>query len=245
MTCSYSPSGNLVASGGLNNTISVYSLKVRDPTEVPLSQELTAHTGYISSCQFVGDDTRILSTSGDQTNMLWDVQTGASLATFTGHSADVMDAALGRDPNMFISVSCDKTARVWDIRQRATTMIFTGHSGDLNSVTFMPNQTAFGTGSDDSSCHLFDMRSYSDLAAFGGGQSAGVTSVDFSASGRLMFAGYDDYACQVWDVIKGEKIFALPHENLVSCIGITSDGLALATGSWDTLLKVWSPGGQS
>ena len=30
------------------------------------------------------------------------------------------------------------------------------------------------------------------------------------------------------------------HDNRVSCLGVTEDGLAIATGSWDSFLKIWN-----
>ena len=33
----------------------------------------------------------------------------------------------------------------------------------------------------------------------------GITSVAFSKSGRLLMAGYDDFNCNVWDSMKGER----------------------------------------
>lgn len=54
-----------------------------------------------------------------------------------------------------------------------------------------------------------------------------------------MFAGYDDFTCNVWDTLKGERVGVLSgHDNRVSCLGVSSDGMALCTGSWDTYLKV-------
>lgn len=61
----------------------------------------------------------------------------------------------------------------------------------------------------------------------------------FSSSGRLLFAGYDDYNCNVWDTLKGERASVLVgHMNRVSCLGVSSDGMALCTGSWDATLRV-------
>ncbi|CAM9514222.1 unnamed protein product, partial [Choristocarpus tenellus] len=71
----------------------------------------------------------------------------------------------------------------------------------------------------------------------------GITSVAFSRSGRLLFAGYDDYNCYVWDVTNdtGIPTYQLAgHENRVSCLGVNPKGEALCTGSWDTLLKIWA-----
>ena len=33
----------------------------------------------------------------------------------------------------------------------------------------------------------------------------GITSVAFSKSGRLLLAGYDDFNCNVWDTLKGDR----------------------------------------
>lgn len=67
----------------------------------------------------------------------------------------------------------------------------------------------------------------------------GITSVAFSISGRILFGGYDDWTCNVWDTLKGERVGVLTgHENRVSCLGVSSDGMALCTGSWDSTLKV-------
>lgn len=33
----------------------------------------------------------------------------------------------------------------------------------------------------------------------------GITSVAFSRSGRLLLAGYDDFNCNIWDSMKGDR----------------------------------------
>ncbi len=105
---------------------------------------------------------------------------------------------------------------------------------------FFPDGNAFGTGSDDATCRLFDIRAAREVNKLSNESvSSGVTSVAFSKSGRLLFAGYDDFTCQIWDSMKGDRVGSLTgHENRVSCVGVTTDGMALCTGSWDTFLKV-------
>jgi len=75
-------------------------------------------------------------------------------------------------------------------------------------------------------------------------QVCGITSVDVSKSGRLLFAGYDDFNCFVWDITKppeNAKVYSLQdHENRVSCLGVDATGKALCSGSWDCLLKVFA-----
>eukprot|EP00771_Trimastix_marina_P001350 gnl/Trimastix_PCT/2417.p1 GENE.gnl/Trimastix_PCT/2417~~gnl/Trimastix_PCT/2417.p1 ORF type:complete len:349 (-),score=35.97 gnl/Trimastix_PCT/2417:185-1111(-) len=238
MCCAYSPNGNLVASGGLDNSVSIYNLKraSMDPC-----QDLGGHQGYVSSCQFVGDH-RILSASGDMTTNLWDVPTGTCLHTFRGHRADVMSVSVADDRNTFVTGACDATARMYDMRSEKCVHTYTGHKLDINAVQHFPTGYAFGTGSDDASCRLFDIRAQRCLMQYTHDRILwSITSVAFSASGRLLFGGYDDYNCYVWDVLKGRQVAILAgHDNCVSCLGITGDGMALCTGSWDSVLKIWA-----
>lgn len=157
MTCAYAPSGNYVACGGLDNICSVYNLTPRDgPTRV--ARELTGHSGYLSCCRFISDR-RILTSSGDMTCMLWDVETGSKVTEFADHLGDVMSISINpTNQNVFVSGACDAFAKLWDIRTGRAVQTFAGHESDINAIQFFPDGNAFGTGSDDASCRLFDIR---------------------------------------------------------------------------------------
>jgi len=120
-----------------------------------------------------------------------------------------------------------------------------GSHGLGSNRRFFPNGDAFATGSDDASCRLFDIRADRELNVYTHDNIlCGITSVAFSISGRILFGGYDDWTCNVWDTLKGERVGVLTgHENRVSCLGVSADGMALCTGSWDSTLRVrlfWS-----
>lgn len=157
MTCAYAPSGNYVACGGLDNICSVYNLSSREgPTRV--ARELSGHSGYLSCCRFI-NDRRILTSSGDMTCMLWDVETGSKVTEFADHLGDVMSISINpTNQNVFVSGACDAFAKLWDIRTGKAVQTFAGHESDINAVQFFPDGQAFGTGSDDATCRLFDIR---------------------------------------------------------------------------------------
>eukprot|EP01105_Mastigella_eilhardi_P007016 TRINITY_DN18499_c0_g1_i1.p1 TRINITY_DN18499_c0_g1~~TRINITY_DN18499_c0_g1_i1.p1 ORF type:complete len:358 (-),score=100.58 TRINITY_DN18499_c0_g1_i1:87-1073(-) len=240
MTCAYSPSSTFVACGGLDNICSIYNLRSRDPT-IRVGRELNAHTGYLSCCRFVSDQ-QIVTSSGDMLCILWDVENGVKVTEFADHNGDVMSVSISPDKNSFVSGACDATAKLWDLRSNKCQQTFQGHDSDINAICYFPNGQAFGTGSDDTSCRLFDIRADRELIQFTHESVlTSVTSVAFSLSGRFLFAGYDDFNCNAWDVLKGERVMMLAgHENRVSCLGVTNDGMALCTGSWDSVLKIWA-----
>ncbi|XP_043993896.1 guanine nucleotide-binding protein G(I)/G(S)/G(T) subunit beta-3b [Gambusia affinis] len=238
MSVAFAPSGNLVASGGLDNICTVYNIKATSPKTL---RELDAHTGYLSCCRFLSDS-EILTASGDTTCCLWDLETGKQKMVYTNHIGDCMSLALSPDMNIFISGACDSLAKLWDLREGTCKQTFSGHTSDINAIAFFPSGNAIITGSDDCSCKMYDLRSdqevldYTDTSL-----NAGVTSLALSNSGRLIFAGYDDFNCHIWDSLKGEKVGVLSgHDNRVSCTGVPVDGMGVCTGSWDSFLKLWN-----
>lgn len=242
MTCAYSPSGTLVACGGLDNICSVYNLRNRDQQQtIKVFRELSAHSGYLSCCKFL-TDRHILTSSGDMTCILWDVDIGQAVQKFTDHTGDVMSVSVSPDKNTFVSGACDARAKIWDIRSGKCVQTFAGHDNDINSVQYFPNGLSFGTGSDDGSCRLFDIRADRELMFFTDDTiREGVTSISFSLSGRFLFAGYDEKKIIVWDTLKGSKLSELiDHDARVSCLAVSPDGQALATGSWDHTMKIWA-----
>merc|ERR1712008_393412 len=176
MTCAYAPSGSFVACGGLDNICSIYSLKNREGN-VRVSRELPGHTGYLSCCRFL-DDNKIVTSSGDMTCALWDIETGQQSTTYTGHTGDVMSLSLSPDMRTFVSGACDASAKLWDIRDGMCKQTFPGHESDINAVTFFPNGYGLASGSDDASCRFFDIRSDQELAVYSHDNIiCGITSV--------------------------------------------------------------------
>ncbi|XP_040567334.1 guanine nucleotide-binding protein subunit beta-5 [Lepeophtheirus salmonis] len=243
MACAYGISGNVVACGGLDNKVTVYPLTLEEDVAIK-KRTVGTHTSYMSCCLFPGSDNQVLTGSGDATCALWDVESGQVLQSFHGHNADVMsiDLAPGPNPNTFVSGACDKMAFVWDMRTGNYVQYFEGHESDINAVKYHPSGDAIGTGSDDATCRLFDLRADREVTKYTKESILfGVNAIDFSTSGRILFAGYNDYAVNMWDSLKTHRIAMLyGHENRVSSLKVSPDGTAIATGSWDYSLKVWA-----
>jgi len=243
MTCGYSPAGDFVASGGLDNICSVWKVRGQNPTKV--SRELSGHDGFLSCCRFL-DSRQILTSSGDHTCVLWDVDSAQQVNVFRQHTGDVMHVSLTNDKKLFVSGSCDHTILAWDVRTPKPTHIFPQHDNDVNVVQFFPNDTTFGSGSEDGTCRLFDLRTFGELNKYtpeakDPQQVPAPTSIAFSASGRLLYASYTDNSVLIWDTLKAEKKGTIAAgEKRVTSLGVSGDGCALCTASWDTYMKIFT-----
>ncbi|WFD42338.1 G protein subunit beta [Malassezia psittaci] len=233
----------MIASGGLDNTCTIYDLRKKESvTQIPIAGELNGHTAYISACRFRGDR-EMLTGSGDGTCALWDVQTESRIRHFTGHSGDVTSLALSpQDPNVFVSGSCDTHSTIWDVRTSRPTQIFSGHARDVNTVDFFPDGSAIASGSDDATCRLYDLRANRELAVYAHGlDHAGVTSVAFSKSGRILVSASEDSGAQLWDTLLSERVGVLHgHDERIASVRVSPRGDAIATGGWDAKVIVWS-----
>jgi guanine nucleotide-binding protein G(I)/G(S)/G(T) subunit beta-1 len=246
MTCAYSPSGRFVASGGLDNLVTVH--KVEGLTREVASRrrmraELAHHECFVASTKFISDD-EVLTASGDSTCMLWDVETQTPKMQFVGHDAGVMSVCVAGSTNTLLSGSCDSTCKLWDLRASEAVMTFGGHDSDVNSVDFFPDGRGhtFVTGSDDSTCRIFDARAFAQVNKLEDDHIlAGITSVSFAKNGGSLFAADDSGVCRLWDTQAGVQLQQLAgHDDRVSCVQVSPDGKAVCTASWDNTLRVWA-----
>jgi len=143
-----------------------------------------------------------------------------------------------------VSVSSPRNKNVAGIGARNVQCVqsFEGHEADINTVRFHPSGDAFATGSDDATCRLFDLRADRQVSIYSKESIIfPVNGVDFSASGRLLFAGYGDYTVSTWDLLKCTRLNILyGHENRISCLRTSPDGTAFCTASWDSTLRIWA-----
>jgi WD40 repeat protein len=94
-----------------------------------------------------------ITTSRDGTARVWDLATGHTTITLTGHTRQLTGVATttldGRP--VAITTSDDDTARVWDLRTGYTIAVLTGHTGGVSGVattTFDGHPVAITTGGD-------------------------------------------------------------------------------------------------
>lgn len=254
LTCAFSPSGNLIASGGLDNTCTVYNLSSRDnPIRVPTC-ELQGHDGYLSGCRFV-DEKHIITGSGDKTCILWDLETKKPIKKFDDNGGDIACLELSpTDERSFATGSVDSEVKLWDSRQGKCTHTFKGHEADVNTVSFFPTGLQVISGSDDCSCRLFDIRAYRELKSYSPATKAVVTGVATSRSGRYIFAasaietkGRDSNEVisraetRVFDTLKGSVVQAFSEDSRrISTIGVSPDGRAICTAGWDNMSRIWA-----
>ena len=188
MTCTFSSTYKYISSGGLDNTISIFKVSNEEGKFKTnnLFRELEKHDGYISCCKFLPNDKEILSSSGDGTSLLWDINKRTLINSFISHKADIMSIDINNENcNIFLTGSVDTTVKIFDIRinnNNNCIQTFIGHKQDVNTVKWFIDNNSFITGSDDGTVKMFDMRSYKELNTY------------FDSNNKIQYGSQDEYS---------------------------------------------------
>ncbi|QLG74009.1 hypothetical protein HG535_0F05210 [Zygotorulaspora mrakii] len=177
------------------------------------------------------------SCGSDGYSYISDIRAPTMVQSFFVGDADVNAIQFFRDGNSIVTGSDDGVSRMFDLRSDCSIAEFSLS----HSIRHEKHSTHTGStvdGGDSSS-----QRAFASLTSPSYLDNQGVVSLDFSGSGRLMYACYTDVGCYVWDVLKAEIVGKLEgHSNRISGVRTSPDGQAVCTGSWDSTMKIWTPG---
>ena len=185
-------------------------------------RSLSGHTSIIRSLTAIPPATSLASASWDNTIKVWNMRSGALLATLDGHTNRIKSVVYHQmTPRQayLISGSDDCTLKLWDTGQNyAEVRTYTSHSQPVLCVAAAKKDghSIFASGSADHSVQLFmleaELESTQSFLMLRGHQ-APVTSVVFSCppgdSVSALFSCSEDMSILQWDCETGYVLHEL------------------------------------
>lgn len=131
-----SGSASYILTGSSDRTIRLYNPHKAPPSSIApttsnarpagLVNKYTAHGYEVLSIDVNSDNDKFVSTGGDKTVFVWDVQTAQTIRRFTGHAGRVNRGVFGGDSDSIIATgSFDGTVKIWDIKSNSYKPIMT------------------------------------------------------------------------------------------------------------------------
>ena len=117
------------------------------------------------------DGRRVASVSLDKTLKVWDVMTGACVATLEGHHKGVSGISVFPDGRRVVSASRDYTDKVWDVATGKCVATLKGHSKDAKCAAVSPDGRRVVSASGDKTLKVWDVETGKCVATLEGHSS--------------------------------------------------------------------------
>ncbi|PTB71314.1 WD40 repeat-like protein [Trichoderma longibrachiatum ATCC 18648] len=113
----------------------------------------------VSAVAFSYDSQLLASASAlDSSIKVWDVGSGACVATLTGHTSWISQLAFLPRSDVLVSSSGDRTIKIWNIRTAVCTATLEGQSEpNTKSIAFSHDFNLLASGKDDGSIEIWDI----------------------------------------------------------------------------------------
>lgn len=234
-----SPSSAQVASVGADGGLVLWDAASGDR----LWQVDNAHgQAGLFDVDFTPDGHGLVTAAEDGGLTLWDAATGSRQRDFSGHTGDVLSAAVSPDGQVLASGGVDSRLLLWDIATGAITDEFAGHNDVITMVRFDPQREALLSASGDMTLRLWDYRGASPaLSAVLAQHEGGAGDAAYSPDGRwVLSVSSKDSKVLVMDATTGEMVAELTGLPGVSTATFTPDGQRVVGGAYDQNgLLVW------
>ncbi len=254
LAASYSPDGEVIATGGNEKVIKLWNRNgqfITNFIDPAISSQPLSHEDVVLGVSFSPDGQTIASASYDTTVKLWS-RDGQWLKTLRGHQAVVTSVIFSPDGRLIASASADGTVKLWDVNNGTAIKTINAHKGGVLDVKFSPDgETIASGGSFDPTVKLWKIDGTRLKTLRGHCQSVqqtenciGVYEVSFSPNGLVLASASGDRTVKLWNVQTGKEIETLKgHNNDVLGVSFSPDGQTIASGSRDRTVKLWNKDG--
>ncbi len=225
----FSPAGGILASGGEDGTLLLWSARTRRLVAAPIA----AHRAAVHGLAFSPDGRTLASAGADALVRLWDVRTGRPRAApLTGHPGTVFAVAFSPDGTTLASAGDE--VRLWNVatgRPRGAPLA--GHAGTVDALAFSADGSILASGGYDATVRLWRVSSGKALGAPLRAGRGIVVAVTLSPDGRTVAAGSADATTRLWDVASGAPVGApiRGHSGRVIAVAFSRDGAHLFLSS--------------
>jgi WD40 repeat protein len=252
---SFSPNGELLATGGADKRIILWDL---------LSQrELRSFSNGLNAIQslaFSPDGKILACCSGGLIDreyelLIWKTDNGELINRIGGYKSVINDITFSPDGSL-IAISTgfapaggigvfpgvgesNNTIFVYSVETWKVFCTFQGHTSAITTLVFTPDGTNLVSASNDRTIRIWNIKSRSESEKFPV-QRVEVSKIAFSSDGSIL-ATSSNNSVILWDFAKRKQISVLTgHKSFIIGIAFSIDGKLMATSAADQTVRFWN-----
>ena len=230
VTAAVSPDAKLLATGGWDEAVTLWSVETRKPIRV-----LSGHKGEIHALAF-SPDGRLLASSGAYKWEYLEGEDGSTLRSGRPHAV----RGDGEGSIRFYTADenyNDTTAKVWDVKS-GKNIATLGHQKIVTEIVFSPDGTRVVTASGNK-VHIWCTKRWRAIETI---CTMEIDSIAYSPDGTRLAVGgtRNEPIIHIYSAGTGQHIAELTgHTSRVESVAFSPDGKLLASGGFDNAIFLW------
>jgi WD40 repeat protein len=241
-----SPDGRLLAAGGWMKLPGEngHVIRLYDFASGTLLGVLKGHNNVVLGLAFSPNGRQLVSGSGDNTAIIWDVEGRSLVHQLEGHKDGVYAVAFTGDGARVITGSDDGLAKLWSTARGEEIATLSGHRSQVRAVVASAANDAVVSASRDGEIRVWDGKSGQYLRTLVA-PGAAVGALSLTPDGKQLIATCASAACnyvqRVLDLATGRVMLAYSkHDNISNAAAVSPDGrLAATSGGNEQEVQIW------
>jgi WD40 repeat protein len=195
---------------------------------------------YANQVDFASDAKLALTTTEENTAVLWNTQQECPAQQLSGHKQLISASRFSKNARLALTGSYDASMILWDTATGEKLHTLTGHTGAVTDIDFAGVDGSHAiSASADTFLKLWDLETGLVVKTFAGHPVA-VTSVAVSADNRAILSGDKEGTAIIWNPHSAQMLFALnAHQGRILDVDISPNAKTGLTVGSDALIHLW------